>query len=92
MLPFESRTRTLSFDEKIARIQKCLPSGITEKALSQRDRSEGEKRPVRVMFCDMKARACLSLFMQESDHIHRLTYILLLGIHFRKVVQGGLHG
>ena len=63
-LPFESKTRTLSFDEKIARIQKYLPSGITEKVLSQRDRIEGENRPVMVLCCDMKARACLSVCMQ----------------------------
>ena len=63
-LPFESKTRALSFDEKIARIQKYLPSGITEKALSQRNRIEGEKRQVTVMCCDMKARACLSVCMQ----------------------------
>ena len=53
-LPFESKTRTLSFDEKIARIQKYLPSGITEKVLSQRDRIEGEKRRITVLFADME--------------------------------------
>ena len=43
-------TKELSFDEKIAKIQKYLPYGITEKILSQRDRIEGEKRQVTVMF------------------------------------------
>ena len=47
-------SKELSFDEKIAKIQKYLPSGITEKILSQRDRIEGEKRQVTVLFCDMK--------------------------------------
>ncbi|OHE17926.1 MAG: hypothetical protein A2X96_11380 [Syntrophobacterales bacterium GWC2_56_13] len=50
----------LSFDEKIAKLQKYLPSGITEKILSQRDRIEGEKRQVTVMFCDMKGFTPLS--------------------------------
>ena len=59
-LPHESKTRELSFDEKIAKIQKYLPSGITEKILSQRDRIEGEKRQVTVMFCDMKGFTPLS--------------------------------
>jgi len=53
-------TKELSFDEKIAKIQKYLPSGITEKILSQRDRIEGEKRQLTVMFCDMKGFTPLS--------------------------------
>ena len=38
----ESTTKELSFDEKLAKIQKYLPKGLTEKILSQRDRIEGE--------------------------------------------------
>ena len=53
-LPSELLRKELSFDEKLERIQKYLPSGIAEKILSQRDRIEGEKRQVTVMFCDMK--------------------------------------
>ena len=58
--PFAAPPKDLSFDEKIAKIQKYLPSGITEKILSQRDRIEGEKRQVTVMFCDMKGFTPLS--------------------------------
>jgi hypothetical protein len=36
-----SLPKDLSFDEKLAWIQKYLPSGLTEKILSQRDRIEG---------------------------------------------------
>jgi len=43
-----------SFDDKFARIQRYLPQGLTEKILSQRDRIEGERRHVTVMFCDME--------------------------------------
>ncbi len=46
--------KDLSFDEKLAKIQKYLPSGLTEKILSQRDRIEGEHRHVTIMFIDMK--------------------------------------
>jgi class 3 adenylate cyclase/tetratricopeptide (TPR) repeat protein len=46
--------KDLSFDEKLAKIQKYLPSGLTEKILAQRDRIEGEKRHVTIMFIDMK--------------------------------------
>ena len=52
--------KDLSFDEKIAKIQKYLPKGITEKTLSQRDKIEGEHKQVTVMFCDMKGFTPLS--------------------------------
>ncbi len=45
---------TQSFDEKLAKIQRYLPQGLTQKILSQRDRIEGERRHVTVMFCDME--------------------------------------
>ena len=44
----------LSADEKIDKIQRYLPQGLTEKILSRKDRIEGEKKQVTVMFCDMK--------------------------------------
>ncbi len=50
----EPTRKELSFDEKIEKIQKYLPFGVTEKILSQRDRIEGEHKQVTVMFCDMQ--------------------------------------
>jgi hypothetical protein len=44
-----SPTRELSFDEKLAKIQRYLPKGLTEKVLSQRDRIEGERVPRKLM-------------------------------------------
>ena len=44
----------LSFDEKLDRIQRYLPKGLTEKILSHRDKIEGELKHVTVMFCDME--------------------------------------
>ena len=46
--------KDLSFDEKLAKIQRYLPEGLTQKILSQRDRIEGERKQVTVMFCDME--------------------------------------
>jgi class 3 adenylate cyclase/tetratricopeptide (TPR) repeat protein len=46
--------KELSFDEKLTKIQKYLPKGLTEKILSQRNRIEGERKQVTVMFCDME--------------------------------------
>jgi GGDEF domain-containing protein len=59
-IPSKPTRKELSFDEKLEKIQKYLPSGITEKILSQRDKIEGEKRQVTVMFCDMKGFTPLS--------------------------------
>jgi predicted ATPase/class 3 adenylate cyclase len=59
-LPSESATKDLSFDEKLNKIQRYLPKGLTEKILSQRDRIEGERKQVTVMFCDMAGFTSLS--------------------------------
>ncbi len=44
--------KDLSFDEKLAKIQKYLPRGLTEKILSQRTQMEGERRHVTIMYAD----------------------------------------
>ena len=50
-------------EEKIRKIQRYLPKGLTEKILSQRDKIEGERRQVTVMFCDMEG------FTQLADRM-----------------------
>jgi class 3 adenylate cyclase/tetratricopeptide (TPR) repeat protein len=45
---------TLSFEEKIEKIQRYLPIGVREKILEQRDKIEGELKQVTVVFCDME--------------------------------------
>jgi len=52
-LPSEPTAKGLSFAEKLDKIQRYLPKGLTEKILSQRDRIEGERRQITIMFCDM---------------------------------------
>jgi len=52
--PLEESPKDLSFDEKIEKIQKYLPKGLTDKILSQRDKIEGERKLVTVMFCDLE--------------------------------------
>ncbi|MBW1852056.1 MAG: AAA family ATPase [Deltaproteobacteria bacterium] len=52
--PSEPAPKELSFDEKLDKIQRYLPKGLTEKILSQKDRIEGERKQLTVMFCDMK--------------------------------------
>jgi len=52
--------KDFAFDEKLTKIQKYLPKGLTEKILSQKDRIEGERKLVTVMFCDMEGFTALS--------------------------------
>lgn len=47
-------TVAFSFDEKLVKMQRNLPKGLTERVLAQRDKIEGERRHVTVMFCDME--------------------------------------
>jgi predicted ATPase/class 3 adenylate cyclase len=57
--PSEPAPKDLSFDEKLDKIQRYLPKGLTEKILAQRDRIEGERKQVTVMFCDMEGFTAL---------------------------------
>jgi len=59
-LPSGGSTKEFVFDEKLAKIQRYLPRGLIEKILSQRDKIEGERKQVTVMFCDMEGFTALS--------------------------------
>jgi class 3 adenylate cyclase/tetratricopeptide (TPR) repeat protein len=78
--PSEPATKELSFDEKIDKIQRYLPKGLTEKILAQRDRIEGERKQVTVMFCDMEGFTSLSerLGPEEAYDIVDQIYELLI--------------
>jgi len=58
--PSKPVPRELSFDEKLAKIQRYLPKDLTQKILAQKDRIEGERKQVTVMFCDMEGFTRLS--------------------------------
>jgi class 3 adenylate cyclase/tetratricopeptide (TPR) repeat protein len=59
-LPSKAITRELSFDEKLAKIQRYLPKDLTQKILAQKDKIEGERKQVTVMFCDMEGYTSLT--------------------------------
>ena len=59
-LPLEPIPKELSFDEKLAKIQRYLPKDLTQKILAQRDKIEGERKQVTVMFCDMEGYTSLT--------------------------------
>ena len=79
-LPVESLPKDLSFDEKLTKIQKYLPKGLTEKILSKKDRIEGERKQVTVMFCDMEGFTPLSemLGIEETYSIMDQVYEILI--------------
>jgi class 3 adenylate cyclase/tetratricopeptide (TPR) repeat protein len=77
----EIPSKDLSFDEKIQKIQKYLPEGITEKILSQRDRIEGERKYVTVMFCDMQGFTALSERLGPEDVYSVMDDVYELLIH-----------
>jgi len=78
--PSEPVVKELSFDEKLDKIQRYLPEGLTEKILSQRDKIEGERKQVTVMFCDMEGYTHLSerLGPEEAYDIVDQIYELLI--------------
>jgi class 3 adenylate cyclase/tetratricopeptide (TPR) repeat protein len=77
-VPAETPPKDLTFDEKLTKIQRYLPKGLTEKILSQRDRIEGERKQVTVMFCDMEGFTQLAekLGPEEAytfmDHVYEI--------------------
>jgi predicted ATPase/class 3 adenylate cyclase len=78
--PKEAPPEDLSFDEKLTKIQRYLPKGLTEKILSQRDRIEGERKQVTVMFADMEGFTQLSekLGPEEAYTIMDQVYEILI--------------
>ncbi len=79
-LPSEPTSKELSFDEKLDKIQRYLPKGLTEKILSQRDKIEGERKQVTVMFCDMEGFTQLTerLGPEEAYNIMDQVYEILI--------------
>jgi len=47
-------SKDTSSEEQLKRLQRYLPEGLVKKILAQKDRIEGERRLVTIMFCDMK--------------------------------------
>jgi class 3 adenylate cyclase/tetratricopeptide (TPR) repeat protein len=76
----EQAPKELSFDEKLTKIQKYLPKGLAEKILAQKDRIEGERKQVSVMFCDMEGFTAMSemLGIEEAYSIMDQVYETLI--------------
>jgi class 3 adenylate cyclase/tetratricopeptide (TPR) repeat protein len=82
-VPVSPALKELSFDEKLAKIQRYLPKDLTQKILAQKDKIEGERKQVTVMFCDMEGFASLTERLGSEE-----TYALMdqvYGILIHKV-------
>jgi len=79
--PKEPPRKELSFDEKIAKIQKYLPGGLTEKILAQREKIEGERKQVTVMFCDMEGYTGLTEKLGPEEAYSMMDQVYEILIH-----------
>jgi class 3 adenylate cyclase/tetratricopeptide (TPR) repeat protein len=73
--------KELSFDEKLDKIQRYLPKGITGKILSQRGKIEGERKQVTVMFCDLEGFTSLVENMGPEEAYSMMDQIYEILIH-----------
>ena len=67
--------------KKLTKIQKYLPKGLTDKILSQRDRIEGERKQVTVMFSDMEGFTHLSELLGVEEAYSLMDQIYEILIH-----------
>jgi class 3 adenylate cyclase/tetratricopeptide (TPR) repeat protein len=79
--PAAAPPKDLSFDEKLAKIQKYLPSGLSEKILAQRDKIEGERRQVTIMFVDMKGFTPLTEKLGPEETFGLMDQVYEIMIH-----------
>ena len=79
-IPSEATLQALSFNEKLEKIQRYLPRGLAEKILNQKDKIEGERKQVTVMFCDMVNFSLLvdRLGPEEAYYIMDQIYEILI--------------
>ena len=74
-------SKELSFDEKLAEIQRHLPKGLTEKILAQRGQIEGERKQVTVMFCDMEGFTPLTEKLGAEETYSMMDQVYEILIH-----------
>jgi class 3 adenylate cyclase len=80
-LPSGPISKELSFDEKLVKIQRYLPKGLTQKILAQRDKIEGERKQVTVMFCDMEGFTSLSEKLDPEEIYALMDQVYEILIH-----------
>jgi class 3 adenylate cyclase/tetratricopeptide (TPR) repeat protein len=74
-------TKELSFNEKLAKIQRYLPKDLTQKILARKDKIEGERKQVTVMFCDMEGFTKLTEKLGSEETYALMDQIYEILIH-----------
>jgi class 3 adenylate cyclase/tetratricopeptide (TPR) repeat protein len=80
-IPTTPPSKAISFEEKLEKLQRYLPGGLTEKILAQRGKIEGEHRQVTVMFCDLKGFTPLSEKLGEEKVYSIMDELFEMMIH-----------
>ena len=70
-----------ALNEKIDKIQRYLPQGLTEKILDQKDKIEGERKQVTVLFCDLVGFTSMSEKLGPEDTYSIMDQVLEILIH-----------
>ena len=63
------------------RLQRYLPRGLTEKVLAQKDKLEGERKQVTIMFCDMKGFTPLTQKLGPEETFSLMDEVYEILIH-----------
>ena len=85
----------LTSDDKLLKIQKYLPKGITEKILAQKGRIDGERKQITVMFCDLVEYTSLSEKLDPEEIypiIDNIQKILIHKVHDYEGVVNSIIG
>ncbi|OGP94249.1 MAG: hypothetical protein A2157_01520 [Deltaproteobacteria bacterium RBG_16_47_11] len=80
-LPSKPIPKELSFEEKLAKIQRYLPKDLTQKILAQRDKIEGERKQVTVMFSDIDGFTSLTEKLGSEEMYSIMDQIYEILIH-----------
>jgi len=74
-------SKELSFDGKLAKIQRYLREDLTRKILAQRDKIEGERKQVTVMFCDIEGFTSLTEKLGSEETYSMMDQVYEILIH-----------
>ena len=80
-IPATPLPKVISFEEKLEKLQRYLPGGLTDKILAQRGKIEGEHRQITVMFCDLKGFTPLSEKLGEEKVYSIMDELFEMMIH-----------
>jgi class 3 adenylate cyclase/tetratricopeptide (TPR) repeat protein len=67
--------------DPIAKLKRYLPTGLAEKILAQRDRIEGERRQVTVLFCDLAGYTPLTEKLGPEEAYGLMNQVFEILIH-----------